>query len=393
MRKILKTVLSVIIVIALSFVCLFFFSDSEFPEVSDIIEKIILLNDDVDIDFEEEFGTKTMYYYNRLTESEKKEYLKLYVAVRDFQEKCELNLNANRLSTVYTSVNYDNPELFWMGNKHSCSSFGDGTVVYFKYDVDETEARETKAALDQKVDEIVAEASKYSTDYQKEKFLHDYICRNVVYDESTFGTTGGLVSQTLLNGSAICEGYAKAMQLLLNEVGIENYLVLGEDASKNTQTECHMWNVVKIDGKNYHLDVTWDDFEDGDSFCYMYFNVTDADISGDHKNIEPSDNNCISYDANYFYMNGTFLQSFDGFDSLIHPTVNMLKSGSVNVEFRFADKDDYNKAVATIKNDNNGFFTYVGNCVTESGRNLSKSSINYFTIDSLNYLCIIFVDG
>lgn len=392
MRKILKTVFSVIVAVLVFFGSLFLLSDLG-VELPDVIERIIpVSNAKVDIDFEEEFGTKTMYYYNQLSESEKNDYLRLYLAIKNFQETCELNIKSKSLGKIYVAVKYDNPELFWIGYEYSCSARSNGISVNLEYAVDENEALETKKQLDKKVAEITAEALKYSTEYEKEKYFHDYICKNVVYDEATFGVNGGLVSQTLLNGSAICEGYAKSMQLLLNAVGIDNYLVIGVGVPEGGPAEDHVWNIVEIDGNNYHLDVTWDDLEQDDSLGYMYFNITDADISGDHKDIQPAENNCVSYEANYFYMNGTFLQSFDGYDDLVIPTAEMLKSGNLHVEFRFVNSDDYENALATINNDNTAFFTYVGDSVTKSGKKLSKDSINYFFIDSINYLCIVFLD-
>lgn len=59
----------------------------------------------------------------------------------------------------------------------------------------------------------------------------------------------------LLKNGGVCSGYSKAYQELLARVGIEAYyisgLVYGDDP--------HAWNVVKIDGKYYCTDVTWDD--------------------------------------------------------------------------------------------------------------------------------------
>lgn len=392
MRKILKCVFSVIIALTLFFVCFSLISGKDFSVTNHLQRIIPFYIDDVDIDFEEEFGTKPMYYYNHLSESEKQDYLRMYSAIMNFEESCELKVDKAQMIDIFDAVKYDNPEIFWLSNSSDYSSFGYSTILYFNYIYDESEIREMKVKLDKKVAEIVAEASQYNTDYEKEKFLHDYICENVFYDDATFGTTGGTVSQTLLNGSAICEGYAKSMQLLLNGTGIYNYLVLGDAVFENKPTERHMWNVVEIDGNNYYLDVTWDDFQDSDSYCYMYFNVTDKDIAEDHQNIVPSNNNCDSYEANYFYVTGYFLQSFDGFDKLVTPTAEILKGGSTNAEFKFVNKEDFDNALAATK-DNTAFFIYIGDSVTKSGQDLSKTSISYFAVDGMNYLCISFIDG
>ena len=53
-----------------------------------------------------------------------------------------------------------------------------------------------------------------------------------------------------------------------------------------------MWNNVNIDGKNYHLDLTWDDYDnDSAAVSHSYFNLSDDMIKANHFNLAPSDNN------------------------------------------------------------------------------------------------------
>ena len=57
----------------------------------------------------------------------------------------------------------------------------------------------------------------------------------------------------------MCEGYAKAFQYLMNEIGIDNVIVIGTATNSNGQTENHAWNYVKLNEKWYAVDTTWDD--------------------------------------------------------------------------------------------------------------------------------------
>jgi transglutaminase/protease-like cytokinesis protein 3 len=200
-----------------------------------------------------------------------------------------------------------------------------------------------------------------------------------------------MVSKTLLNGKEICEVYAKSMQLLLDKAGIYNYLVLG-DVETDGKIEHHMWNIVNIDGKNYHLDVTWNDTTFDEEICYMYFNITDDDILKDHMNLSPSENNCNSLDMNYFSKNGILLYGFSGYNSLITHTANVLKSGQNHVEFRFAKVSDYNNAASVLKGDNQAFFDYVKEAIRQSGRNLDSNNVTYMTVDDWKYIRITFIE-
>lgn len=123
------------------------------------------------------------------------------------------------------------------------------------------------------------------TDYEKIKAFHDYIINNSVYDKTLFDN-GDVPPEsyatygTLILGVGVCESYAKAMKYLLDGVGIESSIVVGE--SKN---QSHAWNLVKIEEDYYHIDSTWDDpvTEDNENILqYNYFLINDDEISNTH---------------------------------------------------------------------------------------------------------------
>lgn len=342
------------------------------------------------LDFQAEFGGKTMYYYNNLDDSLKEHYITLYKVVKDFESTCKLELSQSNADKVYLAVYFDNPELFWMNSNYKYTENKNYVSISLEYKNTKEEAEALTDSLNKKVNELIEESQKYSTAFEKEKFFHDYICLNTVYDESTLGNFGGTAYYPLLNGKAICEGYARAMQLLLDKAGIENYLIVG-DATSDGTTEAHMWNIVNINGKNYHLDVTWDDSDDTDEISYLYFNVTDYDILYDHSKLSPENNNCIYTDDNYFVKSNRYLYSFNGYDELTTVTVEALKSGRNYIEFRFDKKSDYNRAVSVLENDNK-FFSFVRSAVKKSGRKLAVDNIEYINVDSLNYICLVFVE-
>ena len=100
------------------------------------------------------------------------------------------------------------------------------------------------------------------TDLEKLTAVYAYVCDNVVYDENA--TNCFTAYGALLDGKAVCQGYALAMMRLLNAVDVETDVVLGTSSDVN-----HMWNVVKVDGEYFLLDATWD--SDSDAKCYAYF--------------------------------------------------------------------------------------------------------------------------
>lgn len=136
--------------------------------------------------------------------------------------------------------------------------------------------------MKEKLDYILPKITKPGmTDYEKEKFIHDYIVLNTKYDKNYKGVTESNESTTaygpIVNGIAVCQGYEEAFQFLCKLAGLDCIEVVGK--ASNTD---HAWNIVKIDGKYYHVDTTWDDSPVYGGVGYEYFNIDDATMSKDH---------------------------------------------------------------------------------------------------------------
>jgi len=108
--------------------------------------------------------------------------------------------------------------------------------------------------------------------------LHDWVAENIYYNFEAFysGNYQNADSLNVLHSKkAVCEGYTRAMQLMLATVGIESLPVLG-----NGNEGLHMWNGIKLDNEWYYVDATWNDTEKGSG--YDYFNITTEQLLFDH---------------------------------------------------------------------------------------------------------------
>lgn len=141
------------------------------------------------------------------------------------------------------------------------------------------------------------------TDLQKALIVHDRLAVMCEYDNASLNATEANDSHKIIgvfcNKKAVCEGYAKAYIYLLDKLGIESYMCSSEILN-------HAWNIVKIDNKYYHTDVTWDDpVEDiTGRVKHNYFMVSDQYIKENGHNssdytVPETDN---AYD-NAFWMN------------------------------------------------------------------------------------------
>lgn len=92
------------------------------------------------------------------------------------------------------------------------------------------------------------------SDYEIVCAVNDYLCDTVVYpDKEPYADESHTAWSAFKYGSAVCDGYSRATKLLLNEFGIECDIVVGDAGGG------HAWNLVKLDGNWYQVDVTWND--------------------------------------------------------------------------------------------------------------------------------------
>lgn len=381
--------ISVLLVIVLAF------SSCSFSVNTDTIDRIISNISDpgeVIVPLTEEYNGRKNYYYSSLSADEKKEYTKIYNAYMS-KNAFTVNVEESSLSKIFNCVLYDNPEIFWVDASYSYSKSPAGFYIEPVYRFSDEEIETMKMEMSTQVSRIVALAGSDASDFGREKFFHDYICKNTVYDLETYGVFGDSAYSVLIDGKSICEGYARAFKMLLDACGIFNYLVVGNTENDEGEMEGHMWNVVSVDGELYHVDTTWDD-SDGDlgELMYLYFNMTDEDIRKDHFDIEPYDNNCVSLKYNYFAVNGLYFSSFNSFKSMVSPCANGLTDDLI-VEMRFYNDSDY-EAVKTRADNNEtdrAFFDFTVDVARKSGKRITSKS--YVYDDKFNYLCIVFEKG
>lgn len=231
------------------------------------------------------------------------------------QEKIDIvhstyTINSNDLKMIYNLVRYDHPEYFWLTGSYLYGSTGTN-IVYItpKYSISGSALENAKKELDDVINDLTCDLDGKS-EYDKSKILHDRLCETVTYKSSSNDQTA---YGALVEGKAVCAGYANAYNLLLKKVGMQVLTVFGSSYSPmHGQYIGHAWNAVVIDGEYYYTDVTWDD-QNGDVY-YSYLNVTSAVINEDHIADSVYDN-CLptatSTECNYYYRNNLCLDAFE----------------------------------------------------------------------------------
>ena len=116
------------------------------------------------------------------------------------------------------------------------------------------------AAMQVKLDQLVDQANTLcQTDLEKVFYVHEWLVQNIAYDREHLSDDvqdDHNLRGALLEGTAVCDGYAKTYALTLRKLGITGVLVTSKDIG-------HAWNMVELDGNWYQVDCTWDDPVDG----------------------------------------------------------------------------------------------------------------------------------
>jgi len=179
----------------------------------------------------------------------------------------------------------------YIGNFDDWSRLGDG-MYYAKDDSSDSISN----LMDLQADDILDELSLEDlTEEEKIKALHDYLANHILYDPEPLGENDYKeISHTaygaLIDGVAVCDGYAEAFKYLLDKVGIENRLIFGEvDEDGSFEGEVnHAWNLIKIDESYRHYDLTWDDDDVNNRVLYEFYNK-DSDYFDDTHRWESQD--------------------------------------------------------------------------------------------------------
>ena len=262
-------------------------SESSKPKRSSIIEKSVTTPSAQDVENDKDYAdVKTDYAYDSLTDDYAKELYKELANSIDLSRAPTVTVDGSldefQITQALQAYRNDHPETFWLTGESKYYVKNNSTTVEFEYSIEPSEILSAKETFENKIDNILNDLPSGS-DFEKEEYINNYIIENCKYDdaaaqiENIEGNENDAYG-ALVDGSAVCEGYARAFQLLCNKADIDCVMVSGTVDNTN-----HAWNCVKIGGEWYQIDVTWNDTDgDKDYLQNDYFNLTDSLMLEDH---------------------------------------------------------------------------------------------------------------
>ena len=252
-------------------------------------------------------GETLLYAYDKIAEG-----------IENSIEKISLNdsnytVTVSDLSIVFDAYINDYPQHFWRENGYTRYYSGQKVIAMAPmYSISGSELEEARTEFDSGIDEITDGITAAMSEFERELIIHDRLAEKVTYTtepENAHNSYGAVVE-----GEAVCEGYARAFQYALDTVGIQAQTVTG------TAGGGHAWNLVRIDGNYYYIDLTWND-QTPSAIYHTYFNLPESEMERTH--IVESDIElpvCDSWDANYYTIFGGIIDTYtvEGISALLN---------------------------------------------------------------------------
>ena len=195
---------------------------------------------------------KVRYPYSQLSPTEKALYGTLCTGIQNYEEKIKLpgTFDKATYERVFLLVCEQEPQFFYLDSVYETAELMDTATM--RYDVPKEDIGMMKAALELDADAIISAANAETDDIRRLLAIHDGIADRCTYEDGAYQDEA---YGCLEEGSAKCEGYAKAFLYVARRAGFNVMAVTGTING----TENHVWNIAEVNGKYYNIDVTWDD--------------------------------------------------------------------------------------------------------------------------------------
>lgn len=211
--------------------------------------------------------------------------------------------------------------LFYSRSSYSTTTSSGSAFASVSMTIEYTFPRSSIASVveetDRKVASMVATLVRPGmSDYDKELALHDGLVQAATYDSVALSTgRDGPGTHTpygvLFEGKGVCDSFSKAFLMLASKAGLECLIVQG-----TAEEGSHSWNLVKVDGAWYHLDVTYDDpVGAAKVLSHDYFNLPDDLIAANHTWNRGSVPACADTEANWYEVGKLVVEDFDALRS------------------------------------------------------------------------------
>ena len=301
------------------------------------------------------------YYFKQLTEEEQRVYRELLKGIRAREKEFYLTISDDdSIDRSYHAVLKDHPEIFWVHNREKIykTTYSDSDYCVFTpgYTYTDSEIDEIQTAMEQSFQEVRALIPEDAGDYEKVRIVYTYVIDHTQYQT---GEDDQSIAGVFWKKSAVCAGYAGAVQYLLERLDIPCIYV---DGSTKGSTEGHAMDIVKIGQEYYYVDATngdQPDFLNGDAaqleehktIIYDYLCPFPEEYE---KTYTPSEEltvpACTAKNLDFYVLNQGYFEDYSWQD--IYDYCKMrLDNGAAVVRFKFGGQEAFSEACQELLDD------------------------------------------
>lgn len=301
------------------------------------------------------------YYFKQLTEEEQRVYRELLKGIRAREKEFYLTISDDdSIDRSYHAVLKDHPEIFWVHNREKIykTTYSDSDYCVFTpgYTYTDSEIDEIQTAMEQSFQEVRALIPEDAGDYEKVRIVYTYVIDHTQYQT---GEDDQSIAGVFWKKSAVCAGYAGAVQYLLERLDIPCIYV---DGSTKGSTEGHAWDIVKIGQEYYYVDATNGDqpdflngnaaqLEEHKTIIYDYLCPFPEEYE---KTYTPSEEltvpACTAKDLDFYVLNQGYFEDYSWQD--IYDYCKMrLDNGAAVVRFKFGSQEAFSEACQELLDD------------------------------------------
>lgn len=333
------------------------------------------------------------YLKKKGSAAEQKAYQAFESAFSQFNDTLsfDFKVTTGELERAYQIYMEDHPEVFFLGSA-AYSTDSHDNVLNFTVKSDmislprDTIIQMKHTAQDKAYDIILKlfPNGVYKNEIETVRAIHDYLVNNIKYDTTHKAENSHNMYGALINGTAVCEGYAESFMYITRLCGIECIMVNGTLSGVS-----HVWNMVKLDGEWYHIDVTSDDpiLKGGEQVLrFEYFNLTETEIKKSHvikdNIIDVPKATATKY--NFFKYYGLEYSAINN-DAFISSISFSMKNGYDTAYFKFINHTpsqavdyylDNSRTIAEIVNNNRLGKKIIGGGSVNYSQNKQKNILN-----------------
>lgn len=199
-------------------------------------------------------------YNNYLNENEKKMYELLFEKTKNYDKRFEIDLDeyecnnykdcGNLVSVSHYALMADHPELINYAG-YSWKYYEGDFTISLDFSVSNPVTAYIGETRIKRIINTIKEDTSNMSDLEKVKYVYEWIGENNTYDQLfTYASKNQSIYNVFMKKNAVCAGFAKASQVIFQNIGINSMTVTGMSSG------LHMWNIVEIDGKWYYYDST-----------------------------------------------------------------------------------------------------------------------------------------